>query len=63
LDQSFVNSELAAAGRSQRGQGMVEYAFILLLVGLVVLTMLVATGHQVVNLFSTILSTLRQAGL
>lgn len=42
---------------------MVEYSMILVLVGLVVLVMLVSTGHQVLNLFSNITVTLHQAGL
>ena len=36
---------------------------ILVLTGLVVLVMLVTTGHQVLNLFSNITATLHQAGL
>ena len=36
---------------------------ILVLVGLVVLVMLVTTGHQVLNLFTNITTTLHQAGL
>jgi Flp pilus assembly pilin Flp len=49
--------------RSQRGQGMVEYAFILTLVALVVLTTLLTTGRMVIDLFSNITATLHQAGL
>jgi Flp pilus assembly pilin Flp len=49
---------------SQRGQGMVEYAFILVLISLVVLVMLMSTGGQIKNLFSDITFTLHnQAGL
>lgn len=48
----------------QRGQGMVEYAFILVLIALVVLVMLITTGGQVRNLFSDVTYTLHnQAGL
>ena len=47
----------------QRGQGMVEYAFILTLVALVVLTMLITTGHAVIALFSNITANLHSAGL
>jgi Flp pilus assembly pilin Flp len=47
----------------QAGQGMVEYGMIMALIGLIVLTMLVATGHQVVSLYSNITSTLHQAGI
>jgi Flp pilus assembly pilin Flp len=50
--------------RGQRGQGMIEYAFILVLIALVVLVMLVTTGGQVRNLYSDITFTLHnQAGL
>lgn len=49
---------------SQRGQGMVEYAFILVLIALVVIVMLITTGGQVRNLYSDITYTLHnQAGL
>lgn len=50
--------------RSQRGQGMVEYAFILVLISIVVIVMLITTGGQIKNLFSDITYTLNnQAGL
>lgn len=47
----------------QRGQGLVEYSFILVLVALVVLTMLATTGHQLLNLYTNITATLHSAGL
>jgi Flp pilus assembly pilin Flp len=48
----------------QRGQGLVEYAFILALVSLVIVVMLITTGGQIKNLFSDITYTLNnQAGL
>jgi Flp pilus assembly pilin Flp len=50
--------------RWQSGQGMVEYAFILVLIALVVIVMLITTGGQIKNLFSDITYTLNnQAGL
>jgi len=50
--------------RGQSGQGMVEYAFILVLISLVVIVMLITTGGQIKNLFSDITYTLNnQAGL
>lgn len=50
--------------QSQRGQGMVEYAFILVLIALVVIVMLITTGGQIKNLFSDITYTLHnQANL
>jgi Flp pilus assembly pilin Flp len=48
----------------QRGQGLVEYAFILVLIAMVVITMLITTGAQVRNMYSDITYTLHtQAGL
>jgi pilus assembly protein Flp/PilA len=48
----------------ESGQGMVEYAFILILIALVVIVMLVTTGGQVKDMFSDITYTLHnQAGL
>ncbi len=48
----------------ESGQGMVEYAFILVLIALVVVVMLITTGGQVQNMFSDITYTLNnQAGL
>ena len=50
--------------RVESGQGMVEYAFILVLISLVVIVMLITTGGQIRNLFSDITYTLNnQAGL
>jgi Flp pilus assembly pilin Flp len=50
--------------RSEVGQGIVEYAFILVLIALVLLVMVVSTGGQVLNLFSDITYTLNnEAGL
>ena len=48
----------------ERGQGMVEYAFILVLIALVVVVMLITTGGQIRNIYSDITYTLNnQAGL
>jgi Flp pilus assembly pilin Flp len=48
----------------EAGQGMVEYAFILALISLVVIVMLITTGGQIVNMYSDITYTLHnQAGL
>lgn len=50
--------------RGQSGQGMVEYAFILILIALVVLVMLITTGKQVKNMYSDITTQLNNpAGL
>jgi Flp pilus assembly pilin Flp len=44
-------SELAA---EQRGQGMVEYAFVIVLVGMVVLLAVVIIGNQTSNIFENV---------
>lgn len=44
--------------RTQQGQGLVEYALILALVALIVVVALITTGHQLINLFSNITSTM-----
>jgi Flp pilus assembly pilin Flp len=58
-------ARLPLGGRwRQSGQGMVEYAFILVLISVVVIVMLITTGGQIKNLFSDITYTLNnQAGL
>ena len=43
---------------SQRGQGMVEYALILVLVSIVVIVILLTMGQQIANVFSNIVSAL-----
>jgi Flp pilus assembly pilin Flp len=48
----------------QGGQGMVEYAFVLALVSLVIIVMLITTGSQVRGMYSDIMYTLHnEAGL
>ena len=42
----------------QSGQGMVEFALILALVALIVIVALIATGGQVINLYSDIVRTM-----
>jgi pilus assembly protein Flp/PilA len=53
----------ASAGRvrvalDERGQGMVEYALILVLVSIVVIVILLTMGHQIANVFSNIVAAL-----
>lgn len=43
---------------AQAGQGMVEFALILALVALIVIVALIATGGQVINLYSDIVQTM-----
>jgi len=40
--------------RSERGQGMVEYALILVLIAVVVIAVLIILGNQVQNVFCNI---------
>ena len=42
----------------QTGQGMVEYALILALVALIIVIALIATGGQLINLYSNIVQTM-----
>ncbi len=46
----------------EEGQGMVEYALILVLVAIVVIAILLLLGPQIGNIFSRITSGLRAAG-
>jgi pilus assembly protein Flp/PilA len=43
---------------NQRGQGMVEYALILVLVSIVVIVILLTMGQQIANVFSNVVSAL-----
>jgi pilus assembly protein Flp/PilA len=42
----------------QSGQGMVEYALILVLVSIVVIVILLTMGNQIVNVFSNVVAAL-----
>ena len=53
-----VRTKLATALSRQEGQGMVEYALILALVALIIIVALIATGGQVINLYSDIVQTM-----
>jgi len=48
----------SAASRRQGGQGMVEYALILVLIAIVVILILTTVGKQVKNLYSNVSSSL-----
>jgi pilus assembly protein Flp/PilA len=57
VDDEVGSDELPIARRrDERGQGMVEYAFILLLVAIVVLVAVALLGHTTSNLYSNISS-------
>jgi pilus assembly protein Flp/PilA len=51
-DQPIASAQ--SAGSEQRGQGMVEYALILVLVAVVVIAALTLMGPIISNIFSTI---------
>ena len=46
----------------QSGQGMVEYALILVLVSIVVIVILLTMGHQIANVFSNVVAALGIGG-
>ena len=57
--RSFVESLYRRLSR-QEGQGMVEYALILVLVSIVVIVVLITMGGQIANVFSNIVIGLSQ---
>jgi pilus assembly protein Flp/PilA len=59
LSQAWRLAGLAARCRGRDGQGMVEYAFILLLVALVVIAALLAVGGQMNVIFNNVVSKLK----
>jgi pilus assembly protein Flp/PilA len=46
------------SSQGQRGQGMVEYALILVLVSIVVIVILLTMGNQILNVFSNVVAAL-----
>jgi pilus assembly protein Flp/PilA len=50
--------ELRARAVRQEGQGMVEYALILVLVSIVVIVILLTMGRQIRNVFSNVVAAL-----
>jgi len=44
--------------RRESGQGMVEYALILVLVSIVVIVILLTMGNQIANVFSNVVAAL-----
>ena len=57
-----VNEEVVGKwcgrARNQSGQGMVEYALILVLVSIVVIVILLTMGNQIQNVFSNVVAAL-----
>ena len=52
------NDMKALSRRRQHGQGMVEYALILVLVSIVVIVILLTMGNQILNVFSNVVAAL-----
>jgi len=50
--------QLMVRANRQRGQGMVEYALILVLVSIVVIVILLTMGNQIQNVFSNVVAAL-----
>ena len=53
-----MNSLMQNLPRQQHGQGMVEYALILVLVSIVVIVILLTMGNQIQNVFSNVVAAL-----
>jgi pilus assembly protein Flp/PilA len=51
-------SQRGSTKGGQRGQGMVEYALILVLVSIVVIVILLTMGNQILNVFSNVVAAL-----
>ena len=54
LDSLADDRVVGRLERRQRGQGMVEYALILVLIAVVVIVLLIVLGNQVQNVFCNI---------
>jgi pilus assembly protein Flp/PilA len=50
----LIRRQVELLMRSERGQGMVEYALILVLIAVVVIAVLIILGNQVANVFCNI---------
>ena len=62
IDSRPLRAVLAAVrrGRQQAGQGMVEYALILMLMAMVVLVLLSVVGRETSNVFSNVATGISQ---
>jgi Flp pilus assembly pilin Flp len=56
VETEALEASILDRRRGERGQGMVEYSFILLMVAVVVLVSVVVLGHATSNLYSNISS-------
>jgi len=55
---SYPSEDMLKEARLQSGQGMVEYALILVLVSIVVIVVLLTMGNQIANVFSNVVAAL-----
>ncbi len=55
---NIVKRRMFGSKSTQRGQGMVEYALILVLVSIVVIVILLTMGNQIANVFSNVVAAL-----
>jgi len=51
---ALIRRLVVSLRRSERGQGMVEYALILVLIAVVVIAILILLGNQVQNVFCNV---------
>jgi pilus assembly protein Flp/PilA len=51
---ALIRRQVERLTRSEEGQGMVEYALILVLIAVVVIVVLIVLGNQVLNVFCNI---------
>ena len=54
----YSSEHMLKNARRQHGQGMVEYALILVLVSIVVIVILLTMGNQIANVFSNVVAAL-----
>ena len=57
-EEKEVSTLGSKPGRAESGQGMVEYALILVLVSIVVIVILLTMGNQIQNVFSNVVAAL-----
>lgn len=58
----YVLIELRYLLADRKGQGLVEYALILVLIAMIVFAMLMTFGHQLNNTYETINTNVQNAG-
>ena len=56
LSQMILQAKGWLEGRKEEGQGLIEYALIILLIAVVVIVVLVTLGDEVSNIFNKIVN-------